>query len=462
MSTHIKDLTGQKFGKLTALNVIGKNKSGNYIWHCICDCGEYRNVVNSLLLNGKITACKSCSPIKRTKRIRDITGMTFGRLTALYPLNITDKKGRMYWHCKCQCGNEVDVVSYSLTSNSTKSCGCLHQEYIKSGKRTGRKTKNIIGQRFGKLVVLEKINKHQYKCQCDCGNITVVYYSNLLYGSTQSCGCLRKEQRKKLLGGKKPNDLTNKRFGKLVALYPVGKNSIGAIKWHCKCDCGEYQDVIGSLLINGQYISCKKCGHDRHFKDVTGQQFGNLTTLYRLNETDTKSHSAIWHCRCICGNEIDVPLIKLKGGSVFSCGCTNKPKNPTSLTDGRVKDLTGQRFGKLTVISDTGKSNHYGKIWLCQCDCGNTKEVDSNKLRMKSVTSCGCVRRDLTEYKSRHLEGQQFGQLTVLEYAGKNKYSQSIWKCQCNYCGNIKYAVGSYLVRGMVKSCGCLKKEHNK
>lgn len=323
-------------------------------------------------------------------RFIDLTGKQFERLTALYT-NGRTKRGDIIWHCKCQCGNEVDVLGINLRNGATRSCGCLFKE-----------THKVI---------------------------------------------------------KKPNDLTNKRFGKLVALYPVGKNSIGAIKWHCKCDCGEYQDIIGSLLINGQYISCRKCGHDRHFKDVTGQQFGNLTALYRFNKSDTKSHSAIWHCRCICGNEIDVPLIKLKGGSVFSCGCTKKPKNPTPLTDKRVHNLIGQRFGKLTVITDTGKSNHYGKIWLCQCDCGNTKEVDSNKLSMKSVTSCGCVKKDLTKYKSRHLEGQQFGQLTVLEYAGKNKYSQSIWKCKCS-CGNITYTTGNGLINGNTRSCGCLRNKN--
>lgn len=41
--------------------------------------------------------------------IRDLSGQKFGRLTALYPAEKRDKRGSVYWHCKCECGNEVDV-----------------------------------------------------------------------------------------------------------------------------------------------------------------------------------------------------------------------------------------------------------------------------------------------------------------------------------------------------------------
>ena len=322
-------------------------------------------------------------------RFIDLTGKQFGRLTALYT-NGRNGKGNIIWHCKCQCGNETDVLGINLRNGATRSCGCLFKE-----------THKVI---------------------------------------------------------KKPNDLTNQKFGKLTALEIVGKNSIGAIKWRCRCDCGNYRDVVNSLLLNGKVTACLECSKLNRQKDITGQRFGNLTALYSLNKTD-EHHSIIWHCKCICDNELDISLMKLKSGSVFSCGCSKKPKNPTPLTDKRVHNLIGQRFGKLTVIADTGKSNRWGKIWLCQCDCGNTKEVDSNKLHMKSVTSCGCLRKDLTEYKTRHLEGQQFGQLTVLEYAGKNKYSQSIWKCKCS-CGNITYITGNCLISGNTHSCGCLRNKN--
>ena len=57
-------------------------------------------------------------------------------------------------------------------------------------------------------------------------------------------------------------------------------------------------------------------------------------------------------------------------------------------------DLTGQRFGKLTVIKfskDVQSGNRKRKYWLCQCDCGNTKEVRTDCLTSGNVKSCGCL-----------------------------------------------------------------------
>ena len=52
-----KDITGIKFGKLTPLYVSGKSKSREYIWHCICDCGNETDVVGSSLRNGNTKSC---------------------------------------------------------------------------------------------------------------------------------------------------------------------------------------------------------------------------------------------------------------------------------------------------------------------------------------------------------------------------------------------------------------------
>lgn len=57
----------------------------------------------------------------------------------------------------------------------------------------------------------------------------------------------------------------------------------------------------------------------------------------------------------------------------------------------RLIDLTGQKFGKLTVIERSG-SNHNGAIWFCKCDCGNVKYVPSCYLRNGEVKSCGCAK----------------------------------------------------------------------
>ena len=59
---------------------------------------------------------------------------------------------------------------------------------------------------------------------------------------------------------------------------------------------------------------------------------------------------------------------------------------------GKIKDLTGQRFGKLVAIECVGKNEYNRAIWLCACDCGETKVVSITNLG-KSTKSCGCSKR---------------------------------------------------------------------
>lgn len=59
-------------------------------------------------------------------------------------------------------------------------------------------------------------------------------------------------------------------------------------------------------------------------------------------------------------------------------------------------DLTGRRFGRLTVVAEVSQRTKDGAVrWLCQCDCGTTWSVLANHLRGGNTTSCGCFRRDV-------------------------------------------------------------------
>lgn len=61
----------------------------------------------------------------------------------------------------------------------------------------------------------------------------------------------------------------------------------------------------------------------------------------------------------------------------------------------RVIDLTGKRFGRLTVVGRSQNDLAYGSKWMCKCDCGNTIVVLSNNLRRGNTQSCGCLRQEL-------------------------------------------------------------------
>lgn len=125
---------------------------------------------------------------------KDLTGQKFNRLTVLYRNGSSGGKAR--WHCKCDCGNEKDVIGQYLRSGHTKSCGCLQKE--KTGEAAKKNALNLTGQKFGLLTALVPTKERQgscvvWKCRCDCGNITQVSSSDLIHLKTKSCGCMRNQ-----------------------------------------------------------------------------------------------------------------------------------------------------------------------------------------------------------------------------------------------------------------------------
>lgn len=129
-------------------------------------------------------------------------------------------------------------------------------------------------------------------------------------------------------------------------------------------------------------------------KDLTGQRFGRLTVL-ELEQEPYRSPGGKparrWRCRCDCGREITVLQNALTGkNGTRSCGCARKETSRAS-----AKDMTGQRFGRLTVLSpcelDAPKSNGQRMGWLCRCDCGREIVRTRKNLLSGKVLSCGCL-----------------------------------------------------------------------
>lgn len=121
-------------------------------------------------------------------------------------------------------------------------------------------------------------------------------------------------------------------------------------------------------------------------------------------------------------------------------------------------DLTGKTFGRLTVLKklDKRKNEWY---WLCQCDCGTTKEVRGVSLREGKVRSCGCLKKESDKKpkgNAKDLLGQTFEHLTVIAREGSDHRGEALWRCQCD-CGNPQtiLVLGSNLRSGHTSSCGC-------
>lgn len=115
------------------------------------------------------------------------------------------------------------------------------------------------------------------------------------------------------------------------------------------------------------------------YKDLTGLRIGKITVQ---EPTDQRIRNAVvWKCRCDCGKEILVESRRLKPGVIYSCGC-EQPPNVIG------KDLTGLRFGKLTVLRKSGnKAKDGNPLWLCKCDCGNVIETTKRRLITGNTSS---------------------------------------------------------------------------
>jgi len=122
--------------------------------------------------------------------------------------------------------------------------------------------------------------------------------------------------------------------------------------------------------------------------DLIGQRFGRLVVLERDSKENHKDSAAYWVCQCDCGNKTIVRTGSLRSGDTKSCGCYRRERAIKENT----KDLTGQRFGNLFVLekdeTKIGKASH--AYWICKCDCGNIKSIQSPHLIRQTTRSCGC------------------------------------------------------------------------
>lgn len=133
----------------------------------------------------------------------------------------------------------------------------------------------------------------------------------------------------------------------------------------------------------------------RPAEDLTGKKFNKLTVIRRATKEEWPRGSgrhAKWLCKCECGNLTFVQSSELKNGKTKSCGCIAKEsaaKLAYKLGKENFKDLTGQKFGKLTVIK---QGSYYQRQiqWWCQCECGTTTLVRASYLLSGHTTSCGC------------------------------------------------------------------------
>lgn len=196
-------------------------------------------------------------------RCIDIRGQKFNKLLVVYR---TNNKGKQpAYVCKCDCGNYTVQPAGALKTLTIKSCGCWRKErlslsenkYIQqaAGQKRGEQLFiDYSNKTVGKITFLKPIEKNQrgYKWQgrCECGNTTFVQGADITRAIKKntmlSCGCYQWNEL----------DLTGQKYGKLTPIKKSGKDKYNHYLWYCKCDCGNFVEVIASHLINGNTQSC--------------------------------------------------------------------------------------------------------------------------------------------------------------------------------------------------------------
>ena len=147
------DLTGNKYGRLTVLHkdVERKTNSGSY-WVCQCDCGKIKSIKSSSLRNGEIQSCgclrnEKVAQYKKQQSEDEMIGRRFGKLVVQKRSDKKGSDGELYWFCKCDCGNIVEVRGHNLKrkdGNQTVSCGCYHRSIGATNILTLLQENNIV------------------------------------------------------------------------------------------------------------------------------------------------------------------------------------------------------------------------------------------------------------------------------------------------------------------------------
>lgn len=178
-------------------------------------------------------------------------------------------------------------------------------------------------------------------------------------------------------------------------------------------------------------------------KDIIGKTFSDLTISEYLGKNDKKQH--IYKAACQCGNIVEVLYGSVVNSDRKSCGKCRRTTIP--------KDLTGQKFGMLTVLEKGPNLSSNKTSFKVKCDCGVEKYVKTSNLISGKSKSCGCQ----VNYNKVQLIGKRFGRLFVRESAGVSGRHRC-YICDCD-CGNECIIDGTNLTSGRSNSCGCLQKE---
>lgn len=177
--------------------------------------------------------------------------------------------------------------------------------------------------------------------------------------------------------------------GQVLGKSTVIKFNIEPFVTELRCICGNTYRRPNSKI--SEKSSCGKC--PRFW--ILGERFGKwMVTKYRP-DLQGNNGASMWDVTCDCGNTSQRDSYNLRKGRTTHCGCSPVPRG--------IKDITGDKSGKLTAIKPTGeKSNNGDMIWEFLCDCGNSIENTIGAFNCGHVRSCGCLLKDIMKNRANY------------------------------------------------------------
>lgn len=304
-------IIGMRFGRL----VVTKQLAGVDA-EAICDCGTKVTTQTGLLVGGNK---KSCGCL-RSSDTQIPTGDDVIILTEAVairgketPVSELTKGSAATVTCKCPlCGDTFDLKFYQVTHRGhTKCFSCA----------LGGLGLRIIGMRFGRLVVTERLDGNEVKAVCDCGSVEFVQASVLMGGSKKSCGCLRSEVLNDDVQIPAGDDViilseTATRNGKEVPVSELTKGSHAVVS--CKCpSCGMVLDLLFLDIAKRGHTKCRSCLYGGIGLNIVGQRFGRLVVTEFIGGSKVKTV-------CDCGTIGVDEAGQLTSGRKSSCGCATR------------------------------------------------------------------------------------------------------------------------------------------
>jgi len=263
-----------------------------------------------------------------------LIGQKFNNLTIIELIYLPlEKSGgyRYQFKCKCDCGNEIITLCKYIKNEDVKNCGdfrCPYKQqlYLKKRLSTINKYKEYVGQKINHLTIIDFIynenteahKRYQFRCECDCGNVTIKKCNSLVNDKIQTCG--------------EPD-----------------------------CELGKGKLIIDAIV---------------KYKEYIGQKFNHLTIIDVVYDKTAKTtYRYQFRCKCDCGNECVNPIYHVLNDKNKNCNFLDCCYNPTNQSIEKYKSMIGQKFNKLTITNfiynEKEVEQYYRFQFKCKCDCGN-------------------------------------------------------------------------------------------